>query len=132
MTDEEALMTIGLLMHEARRNRGQHRKYAAEKMGVNYGTVSRLENGEGVGIATRATLSAVEAYYGWSQGVLTKIWNERDRFSFGDVTEDDVKPRPKSQLKALAKASELTDEELISELSFRFLMRDRRGDGGED
>jgi hypothetical protein len=98
-------------------------------MGINYRTLATLERAE---LKTAKgplalTTGRVEKYYGWREGSMREFWENRRQYAFGDVTEElfhDEEPQ------GLVKASQLTDEELINELHFRFIMRDRRPHNG--
>lgn len=130
MTDEEAYMTIGLLVVEAREARGWNRVMAAERIGVNYRTLQNVERG--VRLPFRTTLAGIERGLGWVEGSLTELWNNRKKLEFGSVHEYDLRPKPKDIPVPLAKASELTTEELLAELSFRVLVMSRHEQTTED
>jgi hypothetical protein len=125
MTDEEAMLTLGEITTAARLKTGSDRVHVAEKMGINYRTLASLERAE---LKTAKgplalTTARVEKFYGWRDGSMREFWENRRQYTFGEVTEELFHPEDP---KGLAKASELTDEELMSELHFRFIMRDRR------
>jgi hypothetical protein len=126
MTDEEALMTLGVITTAARDKTGHTRQYAADAMGINYRTLGGLERAEGKTPKgpLASTLRAVEDFYGWREGSMREFWENRRTYKFGSVTEEDfLPPAPTGMLEA----AHLTDQQLMNELSFRFLMRDRRG-----
>lgn len=128
MTDEEAIMTLAVITTAARDKTGHTRQYVADAMGINYRTLGGLERGEGKtpkGPAG-ATMRVVEEFYNWRKGCLREFWENRRNIKFGSVTVEDFQPEPGPKETGLIKASHLTDDELMSELSFRFLMRDRR------
>lgn len=125
MTDEEALMTLAVITTAAREKTGHTRQYAADAMGLNYRTLGGLERGEGKSSKgpNPATLRSVERFYGWREGAMREFWENRRSKRFGSVTAEDFEvPEPVG----LVSAAHLTDEQLMNELSFRFLMRDRR------
>lgn len=126
MTDEEALMTLAVITTSARDKAGHTRQYAADTMGINYRTLAGLERAER-GSSTKgplvSTLRAVEQFYGWRIGSMREFWENRRQYKFGSVTEEDFLPPEPT---GLVSAAHLTDQELMNELSFRFLMRDRR------
>lgn len=115
-------LTIGILLTEARTRKGYHRRLAADKIGINYGTMSRIENAENLARPTLATTARIEEFYGFRFGAILELWDRMESLDFGTTTLEDLYPKPPE---GLVKASELTDEELIHELSFRFLMRDK-------
>lgn len=128
MTDEEAVMTLAVITTAAREKIGLPRGYVADKMRINYRTLGTLERGE---LKSRrgplaSTLRSVEEYYGWKPDSMHKFWEERRNYKFGTVTEALFAPDPEPEPTGLITAAHLTDEQLINELSFRFLMRDRR------
>lgn len=130
MTDEEAHMTIGLLVVEAREAKGWNRVMAAEKIGINYRTLQNVEHGKR--LPNKTTLAGIERGFGWYEGSLLEMWNRRSRIEFGTVHEYDLRPKPKDIPVPLAKASELTTEELLAELSFRVLVMSRQEQTTED
>lgn len=134
MTDEEAVMTLAVITTAAREKTGLTRGLAADAMRINYRTLGTLERGE---LASprgplASTLRSVEGFYGWKPDSMKKFWDERRSYKFGTVTEALFAPDPEPEPAGLIKAAHLTDEELMAELNFRFLMRDRRpGDHDE-
>jgi DNA-binding XRE family transcriptional regulator len=124
MTDEEALLTLGLLVIEVRERDRDNRVQAAEKIGLNYKTLQDVEKGHR--LPNRSTLSAIERAYGWSEGSLLGIWEKRRSLEFGSVHAVDLRLKPSEIPVPLAKASELSTEELLAELSFRVLVMSRQ------
>lgn len=128
MTDEEAVMTLAVITTAAREKTGLTRGTAADRMRINYRTLGTLERGE-LGSSRgplASTLRAVEGFYGWKPDSMHQFWQDRRSYKFGTVTEALFAPDPEPEPTGLIKAAHLTDEELMNELSFRFLMRDRR------
>lgn len=123
MTDEEALMTIGHLVIEAREALALNRVLAAEKIGVNYRTLQNVERGER--LPNRTTLAAIERAYGWSEGSLLGIWDRRASIEFGSTHPVDLRLSPSEIAVPLAKARELTTEELLAEINFRVMVMSR-------
>jgi len=125
MTDEEALMTLGVITTAARDKTGHTRQYVADAMGINYRTLGGLERAElrSSKGPNPATLRAVERFYGWREGAMREFWENRRNHKFGSVTVEDFQP---PEPVGLTTAAHLTDKELMAELNFRFLMRDRR------
>jgi hypothetical protein len=125
VTDDETLVALGALAAEARAARGENKKTAAARMGLNEGTLSHLERALTTRAPTRSTMAVVESYYGWRKGAMQEIWENRREIHAHDVSLAMMLPRPAA---GLLKASHLTDQELMAELNFRFLMRDLRID----
>lgn len=125
MTDEETLLALGLLAQEAREAKGQNKKIAAAGMGLNDGTLYTLEYGKTKSLPNHGTQQAVESYYGWRRGAIRDLWEKRRELRFEDVSLEMVQPGKPT---GILKASHLTDQELMAELNFRFLMRDTRRD----
>lgn len=123
MTNEEAMLTIGLLVVEARERLGYNRKVAADRVGLNYRTLSDVERGER--LPNKSTLSAIERTYAWSEGALLRLWDNRKQIPFGSLTIEDLRVKPHEIEVPLAKASELSTEELLAELNFRVMMMSR-------
>jgi DNA-binding XRE family transcriptional regulator len=123
MTDEEALMTIGLLVIESREAAGWTRAVAAERIGLNYRTLQDVEKGKR--LPNKTTLQGIEKTYGWSQGSLLRLWEDRKNVEFGATHHTDLRLSPAEIEVPLAKARELTTEELIAEISFRVLVMSR-------
>jgi len=123
MTDEEALLTIGMLVVEVREKLGENRVQSAERVGVNYRTLQNVENGHR--LPNRTTLAAIERAYGWSEGSLLGVWENRHNLEFGSVHPVDLQLKPWEMKVPMVKASELTTEELLAELSFRVLVMSR-------
>jgi len=125
VTDEETLTALGLLAQKARNAKGVHKKAAAAAMHLNEGTLYTLEYGKTRSLPNPGTRTSVEAYYGWRHGSIQDLWDMRRDLRFEDVSLELMRPGKPT---GLAKASELTDQELMAELNFRFLMRDTRRD----
>jgi DNA-binding XRE family transcriptional regulator len=123
MTDEEALMTLGLLVVETRTKLGENRVQTSERIGLNYRTLQDVEKGHR--LPNKSTLGAIERAFGWSEGSLLGIWENRRSLEFGSVHPVDLQLKPWEIQVPMAKASELTTEELLAELSFRVLVMSR-------
>lgn len=123
MTDEEALLTIGILVTEAREHEGWQRTVAAERIGINYRTLQDVERGKR--LPNKTTLAGIERGYGWSEGALLRLWENRKNLEFGATRLADLRLHPSEIPVPLVKASHLTTEELLAELSFRVLVLSR-------
>lgn len=141
VTDEEMLLTIGELCHNARDKAGLTRLAAARKMGIDERTVRNVEN-QCKSYPTRSTRRALEGLYGWVPGSLGHLWDERATLTFGEVTEGmlpktpfasrgAVIGKPEDIVPPLAKAQDLTTKELLAELSFRVLMMENNQSMGQ-
>ncbi|MGZ4659841.1 MAG: helix-turn-helix domain-containing protein [Arthrobacter sp.] len=123
MTDEEMMLSLGLLVKESRKAKGHHAKQAAAEIGIANSTLRVLESGSSRRMPTTSTLRSIEFYFGWREDSLRECWEKRREIPFGSLTLDMLRPAKPT---GVLKASHLTDQELMAELSFRFLMRDRR------
>ena len=137
VTDDEMKLTISIMVAEARDRLGWDRKKAAVNTGLAYNTLSDLERTGGKPSST--TRKKLELGYGLRPGSLGELWAARRDLEFGSVTLDtllDPHARPRSWgttntgkaspilvIAPARRASELSDQELMAELSFRFLMR---------
>jgi transcriptional regulator with XRE-family HTH domain len=123
VNDEEMFVALGALSTEARKLKGRHKKEAAEEMGIADSTLRFFELGKNSRFPQQGTLYAMEEYYGWRRGVIRETWDNRRAIAPGTLTLDMMLPeRPKG----LLTAAHLSDQELMAELNFRFLMRDNR------
>lgn len=117
---------VGRLARQARTAKGMTAKDAAERHGIAPKTLGAFETAATTGNGGRRlpntiTLDAIEAVCGWRPGAIRAAWDRRR--SLTEVTMDMLSPE---QPKGLLKASHLSDQELMAELNFRFLMRDNR------
>lgn len=126
VNDEEMFQTLGSLVTEARRLKGRHKKEAAVEMGIADSTLRFLELGKNSRFPQQGTLNAIEDYFGWRRGVMKDAWNNRRSIAPGTLTLDMMLPEKPA---GLLTAAHLTDQELMAELNFRFLMRDHRYEG---
>lgn len=117
------MVSLGLLVKEVRKAKGHHAKQAAAEIGIANSTLRVLEGGQGTRIPTRSTLRMMEVYCGWREDSLREAWDNRRQIPFGGLTAEMLAPAKPA---GLLKASHLTDQELMAELNFRFLMRDNR------
>lgn len=123
VTNEEAMLTIGMLVVEAREKLGETRKYAADKIGLNYRTLESVERGER--LPNKTTLAAIERAYDWSLGSLMNLWDNRSNLEFGRIVQADLRIKPHEIPVPVVRARDLSTEELLAELSFRVLMLSR-------
>lgn len=123
MTDEEALVTIGQMVVDARDAEGWTRAVAAERIGLNYRTLQDVEKGKR--LPNKTTLAGIEKAYGWSAGALLRLWEDRKNIEFGNTHISDLRLHPSEIPVPMLKAKDLTTEELLAELSFRVLVLSR-------
>lgn len=123
MTDEEALLTIGQMVVDARDAEGWTRAVAAERIGLNYRTLQDVERGRR--LPNKTTLAGIEKAYGWSSGALLRLWEDRKNLEFGSAHISDLRLHPSEIPVPLVKAQDLSTEELLAELSFRVLVLSR-------
>lgn len=133
------LLTIGELCREAREKTGMTRRVAARLIGVDERTMRNLES-QHIRFPIKSTRHAIERTYGWAQGSLMNLWEQRGMLTFGDVTEEMLPKTPFAEgtekLKdlftpidpqgPLAKARDLSTKELLAELTFRVMMMENR------
>jgi hypothetical protein len=117
---------MGALAAEARTALGRTKKKASAEAGIADSTLRAFETAAYLRVPSRDTMRALEVYYGWRTGAMLAIWDNRRSLSPAEVTLASVLPEPEAPPAGLLKAQHLTDQELMAELNFRFLMRDNR------
>lgn len=117
------ILTLGLLVREARDDTGYNRKETARRMALGYQTLQMIESGGLRTIPNKMTLRAIETYFGWRTGVLTDLWERRRTIDDGELSLEDVQQPPDQ---GVLEARHLTDEQLIHELTFRLIMKQSR------
>lgn len=130
--DEQAMKErIGQLSEESRLEQGLSRPALAKKSGVSIKTIQTFELGQTWPQATR--LRAITNALGWEARAVEKLLTSGAAPE--SVTVDDV--RGNGWGAAVTRASDLSDEELLSELTMRMQMKnaelrglkeDRRGE----
>lgn len=133
MDEFEALQTIGRLIKEERLAQGLSQVQLAKQAGTAIKTVRTLESG------TRRTQEInqrkLEHALGWRAGSVSEVLKGKSTFAPDQITPDDMRSsdgvRPVAALHAgvptapVAKAAHLTDEELLAELTYRMMERNR-------
>jgi hypothetical protein len=126
MNDTETLKAIGDLITEARKDRFPSRRQFAKAAGVDIKTAVTAEAGERE--IHPNTQRRIEQALGWRKGSIEDIWMHRMEIpaesltvqemerGAGEETWEDLEAKSVS----VTRASQLTDEELLAELSYRF------------
>lgn len=130
----EALQTIGRLIKEERLAQGLSQVQLAKQAGTAIKTVRTLESG------TRRTQEInqrkLEHALGWRAGSVSEVLKGKSTFAPDQITPDDMRSsddgaRPLANPyigipeAPIAKAAHLTDEELLAELTYRMMQRNR-------
>ncbi len=126
MNDTEALQAIGELVVSARVKAQKSQLGFAKETGLDVKTLRALESGKRwVQDVNRAK---IETALGWRARSIQDVWDEREAIPAGKLTEADMTrgaANPSwAELDSLdspvSRASLLTDEELLAEISYRF------------
>lgn len=130
VNEAEALETIGNLIKQGRLQRGYAQKPFATSSGVDTKTLASME--KGTRVAWETNQRKVEQALGWRVGSIQAVLDDAENIPAGSVTLDSMKEGAgedtwqdlaeedtKSQ-GPVRKASLLSDEELLAELSYRF------------
>ena len=129
----EALQTIGRLIKEERLAQGISQVQLAKQAGTAIKTVRTLESG------TRRTQEInqrkLENALGWRAGSVSEVLKGKSTFAPDQITHDDMRttdgsrqassPRMAVPAASNARASHLSDEELLAELTYRMMQRNR-------
>jgi transcriptional regulator with XRE-family HTH domain len=127
VNDEEALRRIGQLIRDARKNLGESMAALAERAGINSKTLWSAETGSR--FPHDVNQLKIEKALGWRHGSIAEAWAERgtldpdnltvewmsaggESASWGELAKQNNGP--------LQKAGKLSDEELLTELMYRF------------
>ncbi|WP_347109337.1 helix-turn-helix transcriptional regulator [Paenarthrobacter sp. S56] len=133
MDELEALQTIGRLIKEERLAQGLSQVQLAKQAGTAIKTVRTLESG------TRRTQEInqrkLEHALGWRAGSVSEVLRGKSGFAPDQITPDDMRTsedsRQSANLRAaapvapIARAAHLSDEELLAELTYRMMERNR-------
>ncbi len=133
MDELEALQTIGRLIKEERLAQGLSQVQLAKQAGTAIKTVRTLESG------TRRTQEInqrkLEHALGWRAGSVSEVLKGKSNFAPDMITPDDMRsgeesrppgpPRVSVPSAPVARASHLSDEELLAELTYRMMHRNR-------
>lgn len=127
MNESEILEHLGLLIQNARMEMQQSQIAFSKEIGLNVQTLRTMERGERM--AQSVAQAKVEKGLGWRTGAIREIWDDRANLSIEQVTLDEMRRgagEPSFQEiengngTPVMKASLLSDEELLAELSYRF------------
>jgi transcriptional regulator with XRE-family HTH domain len=131
VNDKEALERIGHLIRDARKHHGESMAALAKRAGINSKTLWSAEKGER--FPHDANQLKIERALGWRDGSITEAYQRRedmapenltlewmraggDSASWGELAAQLQPP----QVAPLARAINLSDEELLLEISYRF------------
>jgi hypothetical protein len=125
MKDQETLEALGKLIAAAHKDKYPSRRQFALAAEVDVKTITSAEKG------TRElhpnSQRRIEQALGWRKGSIEEIWEHRDEIDPAALTvaemERGVTPAtwaPGGEEPHVNRASQLTDEELLAELSYRF------------
>lgn len=128
MNDTETLELLGNLVQNARMELRLSQIAFAGQSGVNVQTIRRMERGEY--LVQSVPQAKIEAALGWRTGSIREIWEDRDHLVAGNVTLEEMRRgageatfqdiEKNGAESPVPKASMLSDEELLAELSYRF------------
>jgi DNA-binding XRE family transcriptional regulator len=128
VNESETLELLGTLITNARMEQQTSQIQFAESIGLNVQTLRTMERGDRL---TQSVAQAkVEKGLGWRTGAIRDVWEEREHLSPEAVTLDEMRRgagEPSFQEienggkeSPVMKASLLSDEELLAEISYRF------------
>ena len=127
MNDKEALEKIGHLIRDARKHLGESMAALADRAGINSKTLWSAETGSR--FPHDVNQLKIEKALGWRHGAIAEAWAERETLDPENLTQEWMRAGGDSaswgdlaaqKAAPLAKAINLTDEELLTELSYRF------------
>jgi DNA-binding XRE family transcriptional regulator len=128
VNDTETLELVGQLIQKARMELQTSQIAFAEQIGLNVQTLRTMERGERL---TQSVAQAkVEKGLGWRTGAIREVWDDREHLVAENVTLDELR-RGAGEMSfqeienggkesPVMKASMLSDEELLAEISYRF------------
>lgn len=127
MNDKEALERIGQLIRDARKHHGESMAALAERAGINSKTLWSAETG--ARFPHDVNQLKIERALGWRDGSIAEAFRDRETLAPENLTLEWMQAGGDSsswgalaaqQTGPLARAINLTDEELLAELSYRF------------
>lgn len=127
MNETETLEHLGLLIQNARMEIQRSQIAFSKEIGLNVQTLRTMERGERM--AQSVAQAKVEKGLGWRTGSIREIWDDRDNLTADQVTLDEMRrgageatfqELENGNGHPVMKASLLSDEELLAELSYRF------------
>lgn len=127
MNDQQTRDALGALLKEVRLAQAATQQEMAKQCGVDIRTWQVLERGEK--LPREMNLAKIEKGIGWRVGSIMEIWRDRDHIPASSVTLAEMTHGSTeaswTDLEAEAaggpvlRASQLTDEELAAELTYR-------------
>ena len=127
MNDEEALKRIGQLIRDARKHHGESMATLADRAGINSKTLWSAETG--ARFPHDVNQLKIERALGWREGSIAEAFRDRETLAPENLTLEWMQAGGDSaswgalaaqQNGPLARAINLTDEELLAEISYRF------------
>ena len=126
MNDTETLTAVARLIIEARQDRYPSRRQFALATGVDIKTVVTAEKGERE--LHPHTQRRIEQALGWRKGAIQDVWQHRSEIPAESLTvaemergaTEDTWEDLEAKATQVTRASQLTDEELLAEISYRF------------
>lgn len=128
MNVTQTLELIGNLIVNARMELAISQIQFAEQIGLNVQTLRKMERGDGM--AQSVAQAKVERGLGWRTGSIREVWEEREDLVAENVTLDEMRRdagestfqelEKNGDTSPVMKASLLSDEELLAEISYRF------------
>lgn len=128
VNEKETLEAVGNLIQTARMEMQISQIQFADRVGVNVQTLRTMERG---GRITQSVAQAkVEKGLGWRTGAIKDVWEDREHLTPEAVTLEEMRRgageasfqdlETSRNESPVTKASHLSDEELLAELSYRF------------
>ncbi len=124
MGDQEALEALGKLIAAAHKDKYPSRRQFALATGIDVKTITTAEKG------TRElhpnSQRRIEQALGWRKGSIEEVWEHRGEIDPAALTVADMERGAMADTWSTGdeshvnRASQLTDEELLAELSYRF------------
>ena len=127
VNDEEALKRIGQLIRDSRKHLGESMAALAERAGINSKTLWSAETGSR--FQQDVNQLKIERALGWREGSIAEAYRDRENLAPENLTLEWMQAGGDStswgalaqqQAAPLARAINLTDEELLAEISYRF------------
>jgi transcriptional regulator with XRE-family HTH domain len=126
MNDTETFAALGRLIVEAREERYPSRRQFAQAAGMDIKTVVTAE--KGVRELHPHTQRRIEQALGWRKGAIHDVWQHRTEIPAESLTVQEMERGAgeetwedlEAKATQVSRASQLTDEELLAELSYRF------------